>query len=302
MTLPSPFPWFGGKSRAASLVWERFGDVANYIEPFFGTGAVLMARPTAPRVETVNDKDAYLCNFWRAMQAEPREVAKWADWPVNEVDLAARRDWVFAQREEMQFRMWRDPDFYDAKLAGWWVWGVSGTIGNAWKPRSTHLGNAGRGVNRPRTHLGNAGRGERLFDYFDALSARLSRVRIMCGDWQRVCTSDVVMRVSGNGIVGVFLDPPYFQGADLYDADCDPNIAADVRAWAIERGHDKHIRIALCCYDGDHAMPDGWSCVAWKARKGYQTTKDDGTHGGHNERIWFSPYCLNNDLFGDQAL
>jgi site-specific DNA-adenine methylase len=40
--LRAPFPWFGGKSRIAHLVWERFGDVAHYIEPFAGSLAVLL--------------------------------------------------------------------------------------------------------------------------------------------------------------------------------------------------------------------------------------------------------------------
>lgn len=39
--LKAPFPWFGGKSRAAHLVWERFGAVGNYVEPFAGSLAVL---------------------------------------------------------------------------------------------------------------------------------------------------------------------------------------------------------------------------------------------------------------------
>jgi site-specific DNA-adenine methylase len=37
--LKAPFPWFGGKSKVAPIVWERFGDVQNYVEPFFGSGA-----------------------------------------------------------------------------------------------------------------------------------------------------------------------------------------------------------------------------------------------------------------------
>ena len=41
--MKAPFPWFGGKARIAPMVWERFGNVANYIEPFFGSGAVLLA-------------------------------------------------------------------------------------------------------------------------------------------------------------------------------------------------------------------------------------------------------------------
>ena len=35
--MKSPFPWFGGKSKVAEIVWERFGDVQNYVEPFFGS-------------------------------------------------------------------------------------------------------------------------------------------------------------------------------------------------------------------------------------------------------------------------
>ena len=43
--IKAPFPWFGGKSRVAPLVWERFGDVRNYVEPFMGSLAVLLGRP-----------------------------------------------------------------------------------------------------------------------------------------------------------------------------------------------------------------------------------------------------------------
>lgn len=32
--LKAPFPWFGGKSRVAHIVWDRFGAVPNYVEPF----------------------------------------------------------------------------------------------------------------------------------------------------------------------------------------------------------------------------------------------------------------------------
>jgi hypothetical protein len=48
-TLRAPFPYFGGKSRAAHLVWAAFGDVPNYVEPFAGSLAVLLGRPTPAR-------------------------------------------------------------------------------------------------------------------------------------------------------------------------------------------------------------------------------------------------------------
>jgi len=115
----------------ASLIWRAFGDPVNFVEPFAGSLAVLLARPTAPRVETVNDLDGYLTNFWRAVQAAPDEVSRWADWPVSELDLHARHRWLVG-REDFRRRMRWDPEFYDAKIAGWWVWGISQWIGSGW--------------------------------------------------------------------------------------------------------------------------------------------------------------------------
>lgn len=42
----APFPWAGGKSKAAPLVWDLLGDPHHYVEPFAGTMAVLL-NPTA---------------------------------------------------------------------------------------------------------------------------------------------------------------------------------------------------------------------------------------------------------------
>jgi hypothetical protein len=163
--LRAPFPWFGGKSRVAHLVCDRFGDCANYVEPFAGSLAVLLARPHRPQTETVNDLDAFLSNFWRALAADPDAVAEAADWPVNEADLHARHLWL-VNRVEFRERMKTDPDFYDAKIAGWWVWGISQWIGSGWCSRPdwtgrTNAGREARGINRkrPMCSADNDGRG-----------------------------------------------------------------------------------------------------------------------------------------------
>lgn len=131
--LKAPFPWFGGKRRCAHIVWPRFGNVPNYVEPFAGSLAVLLARPEIwpAKNETVNDLDCYLANFWRASLHAPEEVARCADWPVNEADLHARHQWLHDQAGFRE-RMHSDPDYYDAKVAGWWVWGISAWIGDCW--------------------------------------------------------------------------------------------------------------------------------------------------------------------------
>lgn len=166
--LRAPFPWFGGKSRVAPLVWDRFGaDVANYVEPFAGSLAVLLGRPGTPRVETVNDLDCYIANFWRALKAHPAGVEKWADSPVNEADLHARHLWL-VNRAEWRERIKTEPDYFDVKIAGWWVWGISQWIGSGWCTNPewrgrTNAGREARGINavrdRVKRKIPNVGRG-----------------------------------------------------------------------------------------------------------------------------------------------
>jgi site-specific DNA-adenine methylase len=340
--LKPPFPWFGGKRRVAHLVWERFGDIYNYVEPFFGSGAVLFNRPHEPRIETVNDKDKYLANFWRATQHDPAGVAKYADWPVNEADLHARHKWLVAQTDFNE-RMSTDPDYYDVKIAGWWVWGLSAWIGHGWcsgvesnqRPplgrraqqgihsvpsKRPHLGDAAnKGIHRTSEQLPQIGRPSQkgvhsmklsrpmlfrdgrgvhspnkteLYAYFDAIAARLRRVRVICGDWARVLGPTPTYK---SGLTAVFLDPPYSEesGRDtqLYAAE-DTTIAHAVRQWALENGDNPKMRIALCGYEGEHAMPDNWECVAWKANGGYGNQSKTGNDNNTRERIWFSPHCL----------
>jgi DNA adenine methylase len=114
-TLTAPFPWFGGKSAVAPAVWAAIGDVPNYVEPFFGSGAVLLGRP-APFSgnETINDADGLVSNFWRAVQADPESTAHHADHPVNENDLHARHAWLVGELETLRARLEGDPSFYDA--------------------------------------------------------------------------------------------------------------------------------------------------------------------------------------------
>ena len=300
--LKPPFPWFGGKSRVAPLVWQYFGDTKNYVEPFAGSLATVLLRPDYDpfrHTETVNDLDCYLANFWRAVQLDPASVAYWCDSPVNEADLSARHLWLVNQ-SEFRERMRTDPDYFDPKIAGWWAWGLCAWIGSGWCALSTiprqrpHLGDAGQGVHRQLPHLGNAGRGESdIYEYFEALANRLRRVRVCCGDWRRVLGASPTEKI---GVTGIFLDPPYADTAkrnkDLYAQDS-LTVAHEVREWAIANGQNPKLRIALCGYEGEHLMPSDWDCIPWKTVGGYAGQKRDKSNiNGTKERIWFSPNCL----------
>ncbi len=313
----APFPYFGGKSRVASIVWERFGDVPNYVEPFAGSLAVLLSRPHDPRIETVNDLDGMVANFWRAIAADPDAVAAYADWPVNELDLHARHSWLVNVGREQVEQLRSDPDYYDAKIAGWWVWGICQWIGGGWCSDGSHkkrpnLGNSGQGVHRLSHQiisLGDSGRGDErpgqnLQGYFADIANRLRRVRVFCGDWSRTCGPTPTFK---QGLTGVFLDPPYDRGErdpDLYATESDA--ASDVRKWCHKNGRQKLMRIALCGYAGEgheSLEDDGWTVHEWKAAGGYGGQSDGKANdNARRERIWFSPHCLKSDrpgLFDD---
>jgi len=315
--LEAPFPYFGGKSTVADAIWERLGDTPNYVEPFFGSGAVLLRRPHEPRIETVNDADGLVANFWRAVRQDPEQTAYHADWPVNENDLHARHSWLVAQKEPLQARLEGDVEFYDPKVAGWWAWGMSCWIGSGfcsgdgpWVIEGKELVNrqrphlkGGQGVNRQRPSLRSAGGGmgvhrptAELYDWFEALSARLRHVRVCCGDWTRVLGPSPTTEL---GVTGVFLDPPYLQhdrSHDLYRLDTD--VAAAVKEWAVSHGHDPLLRIALCGYEGHHEMPPDWNIYAWKAKGGYGNTARNadsaatGKANRHREALFYSPHCI----------
>lgn len=152
--LATPYPYFGGKpDEVVSLIWEAVGDTPNYVEPFFGTGRILLGRPSPGKVETVNDINGFVANFWRALAAAPQDVAAHCDRPVNETDLHAIHRWLVGQADGLARRLENDPDFYDAKIAGWWVWGASCWIGSGW---CTDARTARR---RQRPHLSGAGDG-----------------------------------------------------------------------------------------------------------------------------------------------
>ena len=269
---------------------------------------MLLGRPQ-PIVgnETINDKDGYVANFWRALQHDPESVARYADWPVNENDLHARHVWLVEQRESLRSRLEGHPEFFDAQIAGWWVWGVSCWIGSGFcsgkgpwwineRRQLVHLGNNGQGVNRKLVHLGNNGQGERLVDWFGALSERLRGVRVCSGDWTRVCGPSVTHK---HGMTAVFLDPPYADTADrasdLYREDS-LEVAHAVREWAIANGDHPLLRIALCGYEGEHDMPSDWTVYRWSAGEGFGGQAKDRSNNGERERIWFSPACVSREL------
>lgn len=284
----APFPWFGGKSSVTEEVWARLGRPTQYIEPFCGSAAMLLAAPAKASLEVIGDQNFYVANFWRCIKFQPVETYEWQDYPVSHVDLDARHRWLTDGARTAALRAsLADPEWPgDAQIAGWWVWGQCCWIGSGWCEKESkipHVSDAGMGVQSQIPHVSSAGRGVR--DWFQHLAARLERVRIIHGDWSRCLNNHY-----GANDTAIFFDPPYKGFESLYHKDAQEKlIASAVENWCRVNGGG--IRIALCGHVGDYDLP-GWEVFRWSRGRltynGGKTTAD--------EAIWFSPSCLKGKI------
>lgn len=332
--LQAPFPYFGGKSKVAAAVWERFGNPDNYVEPFGGSLAVLLARPHEHewwlKRETAGDYSGMVVNFYRAVSANPTEVAHHANWPVTEADLTSRHLFLVRYQNELAEKLVADPNFYDSQAAGWWVWGLSAWVGGdwmtgkgPWKPgdpegpgvyRKMPMiagSHGGKGIHKPLSTLTALDSqhpdlhefyGVALSEKFHALADRLRRVRISCGDWARL--TGAASDPGPKKMSAIFLDPPYdlaLRRADLYGAtdhtSNDQQVHEAARNWALAEGENPLRRIAYCSYSTaeEDALfaAAGWEPYRWSAQGGYGLQSDNAARSNKDkEVIWFSPHCL----------
>jgi DNA adenine methylase len=69
------FGWYGGKFSHLGWLLELLPSSHHYCEPFGGSAAVLLNRPPAP-VETYNDLDGDVANFFRVLREQTDEIVK----------------------------------------------------------------------------------------------------------------------------------------------------------------------------------------------------------------------------------
>ena len=73
MNLKTFIRWQGNKSRYANHIIKHFPEEYNtYIEPFIGSGALLLK--TQPIKWIINDLNKDLINIWKNVKNEPEEI------------------------------------------------------------------------------------------------------------------------------------------------------------------------------------------------------------------------------------
>jgi DNA adenine methylase len=75
LPMQGPFPFIGGKNRAARAIIDAFPPHSTYLEVFSG-GAQLLFRKEPSRVEVLNDLDGDIVNFFRVCQQHYEELVR----------------------------------------------------------------------------------------------------------------------------------------------------------------------------------------------------------------------------------
>lgn len=203
MKIKAILPYFGGKRKLASRIVDVLGDHRVYWEPFCGSMAVLMAKPTV-EMETVNDLFDDLINLARVLA--DRGLA------FELYDRVSRT--LYCES------LWRDarerwgtagavidnmPDIeraYDYFVVSWMgINGVSGTERCNYQFALRWCRGGGQGARRWNS----------VVQSIPAWHKRLANVVIVNRDG-----FEIIENIKDDSVTAVYIDPPYLDKSDKY--------------------------------------------------------------------------------------
>lgn len=210
-----PFSYYGGKIGMARRIAPLLPPHRTYMEPFFGSGAVLFAKPQAPN-EIINDVDRNVATFFRVLRDQTDDL----------IDVCALTP---HSREEFVAADLADADLDDLERARrFWV-RVNQSFAKTTNDRTGWSITTARSQSVPGSILGRIGR-------FRAAAARLMHCSIECCD-----AADLIDRLA-TADTAIYADPPYLASTRVARAEAD-----DYRH---DMGHvDGHVRLAEALHE-----------------------------------------------------
>lgn len=266
--------YFGGKSLLAPWIIAHFPRHRAYCEPFGGGASVLLQKPRSP-VETYNDLDGQVVNFFRVLRERPDEL----------IGLLELTPYARAELELALEPLDIDSDPLEAArrfFVACWM-----TIGGNKERRGQSVGNW-RYVKSLGDKWGKSPAGYWRVDHLRAVAERLMGVQIECRDALYVAAHmDTPETLT-------YLDPPYLPGTWSQ---------AGRHKYAFELSEEDHARLAevakslegYCLISGypselyaDLYELEGWVRVQTEARVNSSRANRERP-AMRTECLWISP-------------
>ena len=93
--MKTPVSWVGNKTAILHILYALFPlKYERYIEPFGGSGAVLLGKPVPDKFKVYNDYNRNLITLFRCMRDRPVSVIR----ELGFLNLQSRDDFVFLKR------------------------------------------------------------------------------------------------------------------------------------------------------------------------------------------------------------
>ncbi len=253
--------YYGGKWKLAPWIISHFPPHKNYVEPCGGAASVLLQKPRSP-LETYNDLDGNVVNFFRVLRDQPEELIRkirLTPWARAEYELSLEpcEDEVEAARR-----------FF---VSSWMSIGGSTLNGRAsnWKVEKNH---GDRFVN--------------CYDHFvliqnciEEVSNRLRQVQIECAP-----AHNIINRFDNSETLFYF-DPPYVLEERSHK-----------NGYLQEVDNAFHIKAAeLLRNAAGYAVVSGYACPfyteLYEAHGWHRVDKESQTNSGGKriESLWLSP-------------
>ncbi|HEX9888625.1 MAG TPA: DNA adenine methylase [Nitriliruptorales bacterium] len=223
-----PFSYYGGKVGLSRLIVGLLPAHHTYIEPYLGSGAVLLAKARS-RHEIVNDLDGALTTFWRMLRDRPTDLER-----VCALTPYARAEFAAADL---------DADVDELELARRFFVRVSQSFGKSAGPSTGWSVTTARTQSTAVSALTKVAR-------FATLARRLAGVVIECCDAPglivRLATCDTV----------VYVDPPYVTST---------RSARGGNGYRHEVDDDHHVRLAGVLHDTPATVIlSGYTCPLYE--------------------------------------
>jgi len=258
-----PFGWYGGKFSHLDWLLPLLPPCHHYCEPFAGSAAVLLNRSPA-KIETYNDLDGEVCNFFRVLRDEKEKL-------IEAIALTP------FSREEFGIACILDPDvaplerarrFYIRARQVRTGLAQTATIGRWANCKNTSRGGMSGVISR---WLGG-------IDQLAAIAERLIRVQI-----ENRPALDVI-RLYDSPDTLFYCDPPYIHST-----------RGDTKAYGYEMTDDEHRelaavlnsvagRVAISNYDCD-LMDELYPQPRWHKTRSAERT-NHATKGKRTEVLW----------------